>query len=143
MPIHADIYKKIVDAKVFIDEHFDSPIDLDAIAGEACLSRFHFHRLFRRIYQRTPHQYLTFKRINHAQQMLAGADCTVGEVCMQVGFESIGSFSMLFKKEIGVAPGEYREKLRLTAGGGRSAAPPRDPVLFYCRDNREKSNNRE
>ncbi len=49
MPIPADVYKKIVDAKVFIDEHFDSPIDLDAIAGEACLSRFHFHRLFRRI----------------------------------------------------------------------------------------------
>jgi hypothetical protein len=44
MPIPADIYKKIVDAKVFIDEHFDSPIGLDAIAGEACLSRFHFHR---------------------------------------------------------------------------------------------------
>lgn len=112
MPIPADIYKKIVDAKVFIDEHFDSPIDLDAIAGEACLSRYHFHRLFRRIYKRTPHQYLTFKRIDHAKRILAAADCTVGEVCMRVGFESIGSFGVLFKKEIGVAPGEYRAALK-------------------------------
>ncbi len=112
MPIPADIYKKIVDAKVFIDEHFDSPIGLDAIAGEACLSRFHFHRLFRRIYKRTPHQYLTFKRIDQAQRMLGAADCTIGEVVAEVGFESVGSFSMLFKKETGVAPGEYREALK-------------------------------
>jgi AraC-like DNA-binding protein len=113
MPITADVYKKIVDAKVFIDEHFDSPIDLDVLAGEACLSRYHFHRLFRRIYRRTPHQYLTFKRIDHARQMLGAADRTIGEVCMEVGFESIGSFSMLFKKETGVAPGEYREASRI------------------------------
>lgn len=113
MPIAEDVYKKIVGAKVFIDEHFDAPIDLDAIAGEACISRYHFHRLFRRIYQRTPHQYLTFKRIDRARRMLAGEDCTVGEVCLQVGFESIGSFSMLFKREIGIAPGEYRESVRL------------------------------
>ncbi|HUB59521.1 MAG TPA: AraC family transcriptional regulator [Puia sp.] len=113
MPIAADVYKKIVDAKVFIDDHFDSPIDLDAIAGEACLSRYHFHRMFRRIYRRTPHQYLTYKRIDHARRILAAdAHCTVGEVCMQVGFESIGSFSLLFKKETGVAPGEFREASR-------------------------------
>jgi AraC-like DNA-binding protein len=118
MPIAADVYKKIVDAKVFIDEHFDAPIDLDAIAGEACLSRYHFHRLFRRIYQRTPHQYLTRKRIDQARNMLAAGGCTVNEVCAQVGFESIGSFGMLFKKEIGVSPGEYRlrSKVRQQAG---------------------------
>jgi AraC-like DNA-binding protein len=112
MPIAADVYKKIVSAKVFIDEHFDSPVDLDMLAGEACISRYHFHRLFRRIYQRTPLQYLTFKRIGRARRMLAAEHCTVGEVCAQVGFESIGSFSMLFKKETGVAPGAYREAVR-------------------------------
>ena len=48
MPIAEDVYKKIVGAKVFIDEHFDAPIDLDAIAGEACISRYHFHRLLDR-----------------------------------------------------------------------------------------------
>jgi AraC-like DNA-binding protein len=143
MPIPADIYKKIVDAKVFIDEHFDSPIDLDAIAGKAYLSRYHFHRLFRRIYKRTPHQYLTSKRIDHAQRILTAADCTVGEVCMRVGFESIGSFSMLFKKEIGVAPGEYREASRLSRA--RAEEQPRRviPFCFIAEITGEKSNNEE
>jgi AraC-like DNA-binding protein len=129
MPITADVYKKIVDAKVFIDEHFDLPIDLNSIAGEACLSRYHFHRLFRRVYKRTPHQYLTSKRINHAQRMLGAEDCTIGEVCMQVGFESVGSFSVLFKREIGVAPAEYREQLKV-----RRARAEEQPqrVIPYC-----------
>jgi AraC-like DNA-binding protein len=143
MPIAADIYRKIVDAKVFIDEHFDSPIDLDAMAGEACLSRYHFHRLFRRIYKRTPHQYLTFKRLNHAQRMLAAAHCTVGEVCMQVGFESIGSFSMLFKKEIGVAPGEYREKLKQLREEAEEQPRRVIPFCFIAEMTGEKSNNEE
>lgn len=143
MPIPTDVYKKIVDAKVFIDEHFDLPIDLNAIAGEACLSRYHFHRLFRRIYKRTPHQYLTFKRMDHARQMLAAADCTVGQVCMQVGFESVGSFSMLFKKETGVTPGEYREKLKQQRE--EAEAQPRRviPFCFIAEMTGEKSNNQE
>jgi AraC-like DNA-binding protein len=143
MPIPPDIYKKIVDAKVFIDEHFDSPIDLDAIAGEACLSRFHFHRLFRRIYKRTPHQYLTFKRIDHAQRLLGAADCTVGEVVAEVGFESVGSFSMLFKREIGQSPAEFREISR--AARILAAEEPRRviPHCFIAGITAEKSNNQE
>jgi len=128
MPIAEDVYKKIVDAKVFIDEHFDTAIDLDAIAGEACLSRYHFHRLFRRIYQRTPHQYLTFKRIDRARRILAAEDCSVGEVCVQVGFESIGSFGVLFKKANGVSPGEYRESVRLRRE--KAAEQPRRVIPF-------------
>ncbi|HXB32974.1 MAG TPA: AraC family transcriptional regulator [Puia sp.] len=143
MPIPADIYKKLVHAKVFIDEHFDSPIDLDAIAGEACISRFHFHRLFRRIYKRTPHQYLTSKRIDHARRILAAADCSVGEVCMRVGFESIGSFSMLFKKEIGVAPGEYRAALKLSRAMAEEQPRRVIPHCFIAEIISEKSNIQE
>lgn len=143
MPIAAAVYKKIVDAKVFIDEHFDSPIDLDAMAAKAFLSRYHFHRLFRRIYQRTPHQYLTFKRIDHAQRMLADADWTVGEVCMEVGFESIGSFSRLFKKETGSAPGEYREASRLARAKAEEQPRCVIPFCFIAEVTGEKSNNRE
>ncbi|MBN8856494.1 MAG: hypothetical protein BGO55_17000 [Sphingobacteriales bacterium 50-39] len=56
MPIAPDVYKKIVMAKLYMDENFHESIDLDRISREACLSRYHFHRLFTRIYQRTPHQ---------------------------------------------------------------------------------------
>jgi AraC-like DNA-binding protein len=108
MPIAPDVYKKIVGAKVYIDENYREPIDLHRIAREACLSRYHFHRLFTRIYQKTPHQYLTQKRIEQARQWLAGKDWTIMEICTCIGFESIGSFSTLFKKEIGHAPRQYR-----------------------------------
>jgi len=144
MRIPDEIYKRIVRAKRFIDENFQEPIDLDAIAGEACLSRFHFHRLFRRIYRRTPHEYLTRRRIGEALRMLQAEQyATVGAVCAQVGFESIGSFSMLFKKATGVAPGEYRERCRI-----RRTAAAEQPrlVIPYCFIDEiagEKSNNQE
>lgn len=108
MPIAPDIYKRIVTAKLYIDGNFREPIDLDRLAREACLSRYHFHRLFTRIYKVTPHQYLTRKRIEQARDCLAGNTLTVSEICNDVGFESIGSFSSLFKKESGHAPVNYR-----------------------------------
>jgi AraC-like DNA-binding protein len=107
MPFTAEIYQRIVAAKIYIDENFQEPIDLDAISQQAFLSRFHFHRIFRQIYQRTPHQYLTQKRLDKAKDLLAN-NKPVCEVCNEVGFESIGSFSVLFKKEIGFAPQYYR-----------------------------------
>jgi len=109
MPIHHQVYTRIVAAKVYMDEHFHEPIDLDSISRQACLSRYHFHRLFTRIYRTTPHQYLTRRRVEQARLMLAGRDLTVSEICNHVGFESIGSFSVLFKKE----NGELRSKHRL------------------------------
>ena len=112
MPIAPDVYKKIVTAKVFNDEYFQDPIDLDRLSREACLSRFHFHRLFTRIYQFTPHQYLTRRRIEQARLWLADDDLTISEICNHVGFESIGSFSVLFKKESGYAPLHYRHHAR-------------------------------
>ncbi len=108
MDITTDVYQKIVSAKIFIDENFDQPLDLNIISKHSCISRFHFHRLFTRIYRKTPHRYLTQKRIDSAKQMLAGDDLSVSEICNNVGFESIGSFSVLFKKEIGFAPQYYR-----------------------------------
>jgi len=102
-----DIYKRIVTAKVYIDENYHDSIDLEEISQQAFLSRFHFHRLFTKIYRRTPHQYLTRKRLDKAKDLLS-ENKPVTDVCNEVGFESIGSFSVLFKKEIGFAPTYYR-----------------------------------
>ena len=107
MNLTTDTYRRIAYAKIFIDENFHESIDLDQISGRAFLSRFHFHRLFTKIYRCTPHQYLTGKRLDRAKDLLA-ENKPVNEVCNQVGFESIGSFSVLFKKEIGFAPTYYR-----------------------------------
>ena len=107
MQIAEEIYQRVVTAKLYIDDNFAEPIDLKDISEKAFLSRFHFHRLFTRIYRKTPHQYLTRKRIEKAKDLLAD-NKPVTDVCNEVGFESIGSFSVLFKKEIGFAPQYYR-----------------------------------
>lgn len=107
MNLNAEIYKRIAAAKVYIDENYHEPIDLETISQQAFLSRFHFHRIFRQVYRHTPHQYLTRKRLDKARDLLA-ENKPVMEVCSEVGFESIGSFSVLFKKEIGFAPQYYR-----------------------------------
>ena len=107
MQLTNDIYQRIVAAKVYIDENFQESIYLANISQQAFLSKFHFHRLFTQVYRRTPHQYLTRKRMDKAKDLLA-ENKPVTEVCNEVGFESIGSFSVLFKKEIGFAPQYYR-----------------------------------
>ncbi|HEV8286013.1 MAG TPA: AraC family transcriptional regulator [Chitinophagaceae bacterium] len=107
MNLTSDLYQRIASAKIYIDENYQEPIDLNAISQQAYLSRFHFHRLFTKIYRRTPHQYLTQKRLDRAKDLLS-ENKPVTDVCNEVGFESIGSFSVLFKKEIGFAPTYYR-----------------------------------
>ena len=100
------LYRRIVQAKLFIDSHYASAIDVNNIADEAYFSKFHFIRLFRKIYHKTPHQYLTAVRIEQAMQLLK-SDIPVSEVCYTVGFESFSSFSGLFKRIVGITPSAY------------------------------------
>src|SRR5258708_27542538 len=99
-------YRRLVQAKLFIDTHYADKIDLDNIADEAYFSKFHFIREFKNIYRKTPHQYLIFVRIEKAMELLK-AEMPVSEVCYSVGFESLSSFSRLFKRVAGVTPSGY------------------------------------
>lgn len=100
------LYRRLVQAKLFIDAHYLDNIDLDNIADEACFSKFHFIRQFKNIYRKTPHQYLIFVRIERAMELLK-ADIAVSVVCYTVGFESLSSFSRLFKRVVGITPSTY------------------------------------
>lgn len=122
MQLPEDIYQRIVAAKLFMDEHYHEAIDLGEISGQAFLSRFHFHRLFTRIYRSTPHRYLTRRRMDKARDLLAQEGLSVSEICTSVGFESIGSFSTLFKKETGIGPQHYRN-LRIVQQQQAKAQP--------------------
>jgi AraC-like DNA-binding protein len=106
------LYKRIVQAKLFIDHNYADKIDLDNIADEASFSKFHFIRLFKTIYGKTPHQYLTVVRIEKAIQLLR-ANESVTEVCFSVGFDSLSSFSGLFKRIVGESPSSYLTLQRL------------------------------
>ena len=101
--------QRIVAAKLYMDANFHEPISLEGISERAYFSRFHFHRLFCRVYRKTPHQYLTRKRLEKAQELLQ-QNLSVTEVCNEVGFESTASFSLLFRKETGLPPRSYRQQ---------------------------------
>jgi AraC-like DNA-binding protein len=103
------LYKRIVQAKLFIDNHFDEQIELDNIADEAFFSKFHFIRIFKNIYGKTPHQYLIHVRIEKAKQFLRN-NKSVSASCHEVGFESISSFTALFKKLTGITPSLYLQQ---------------------------------
>jgi AraC-like DNA-binding protein len=100
------LYKRIVQAKLFMDNNSAENIDLDKISNEAYFSKFHFIRLFKKIYGKTPHQYLVKVRLEKAKQLL-GKGMAVSEVCASIGFESVTSFSGKFKIAYGETPGSY------------------------------------
>jgi AraC-like DNA-binding protein len=103
------IYRRIVQAKLFIDRHFSEKIDLDNISDEAHFSKFHFIRLFRNIYGKTPYHYLSQVRIDRAKQLLIN-NISVSEVCFSVGFDSVTSFTGLFKKSTGLTPSAFQKQ---------------------------------
>jgi AraC-like DNA-binding protein len=101
------LYQRLVKAKLFIDANYSNTIDLSNIADEACFSRFHFIRSFKNIFGKTPHQYLIAVRIEKAKELLLQRQ-PAATVCYLVGFESISSFTTLFKKQAGKTPAAWQ-----------------------------------
>jgi len=97
-------------ARDHVDRHFAEPLDLDRIAAVAGVSKYHFIRCFRMTYGETPMRYLTRRRIERAQDLLRAANLTVTEICMVVGFSSLGSFSAKFSQLEGESPTAYRNR---------------------------------
>src|SRR5438477_8634408 len=91
----SEVHERLCRARAFIDECYDLPLDLNEISKQACLSRYHFLRLLRQAFAITPHQYLIHRRIEKAKEMLRSRRITVIDVCFEVGFQSLGSFSSL------------------------------------------------
>ena len=86
-------------------------ITVEDAAREANLSSFHFIRSFKAAFGETPHQFRTRERLMTAQRLLARG-WSVTDVCLEIGFSSVGSFSSLFTREIGVSPNVYKRSLR-------------------------------
>lgn len=103
-----DLERRLEAARAYIATHFTDAIDLDAMASSAAFSRFHFHRLFHQRFGVTPHEYLTEKRVERARELLGATDLPVTQVCLEVGFASLGSFSTLFRRHVGHPPSRYR-----------------------------------
>lgn len=115
-PVAPELVVHLRRAKDHMDRHYREPLDLDRVAAVAGVSKYHFARCFEATYGETPIRYLTRRRIERAQDLLRGANLTVTEVCMLVGFASLGSFSSRFAALVGESPTAYRD--RWAARGG-------------------------
>jgi AraC-like DNA-binding protein len=114
--VATDLLPHLRRARDHIDRHYRQPLRVDELARVAGVSRFHFIRCFEACYGETPIRYLTRRRIERAQDLLRAANLTVTEVCMLVGYASLGSFSARFTQLVGESPTAYRD--RWAARGG-------------------------
>ena len=99
----------IIKVRTYIDNHYDQQLNLDDVSRAQFVSKYHMLRLFKRYYGMTPRQYLIDKRIEKSKEHLMQG-MSVTEVCFAVGFESLGSFSTLFKVKTGKSPSEYQKE---------------------------------
>lgn len=93
-----------------MNRRYSTPITIEQLGAEVALSPQYLIRLFRRTFRQTPHQYLIRVRIARAKELLSQSDMSITDVCAEVGFESLGSFSTLFRKIAGVSPKVYRQR---------------------------------
>ena len=88
------------------------PRSIVEVAGEIRISPFHFIRQFEAVFGETPHQFRTRARLDAARQLLARGQHSVTDVCLEVGFSSLGSFSTLFTRRLGESPIAYQRRVR-------------------------------
>jgi AraC-like DNA-binding protein len=100
--------RHLLRAKDLIDRRYRDPLDVEALAQAAHLSRAHFSREFRRAFGEPPHQYLLTRRMERAAALLRTTDHSVADICLSVGLRSVGSFTTSFGRTYGLSPTAYR-----------------------------------
>lgn len=107
-----DAFLRLCRARDLLRDVHDRPLTIDEAAREARMSRFHFIRQFSALFGETPHQYRIQAQLDRARHLLALSDHSVTDVCMEIGFSSLGSFSDLFARRVGTPPSAYRRRIR-------------------------------
>jgi AraC-like DNA-binding protein len=129
MAIDGNLFRRLSRARDRLCDSAENAPDLDGLARIAELSPHHFLRVFRRTFGETPHECVTRLRIERAKAALR-AGHSVTDACFDVGFSSLGSFSSLFKRQVGVAPSEYQRRLRVLVPVPALAAAVTIPFCF-------------
>jgi AraC family transcriptional regulator len=105
-----ELYKNIHRGREFIDVAFTSTINIEMVAQQACMSEYHFYRLFKKIMGITPHQYILQKRLQLGNDLLTHKQMSVTEAAAECGFSDVYSFSKAFKYHFGFSPSALLKK---------------------------------
>ncbi len=112
MWLEPDVFRRLCRARDTLAGVTEPAPSVGDVAREAGISPCHFIRRFETVFGRTPHQYRIEARLDRARRLLAKGELSVTEVCMEVGFSSLGSFSELFTRRVGETPSGFRRRAR-------------------------------
>jgi AraC-like DNA-binding protein len=101
-PFDPGTFARLCRARDYPAAHYSRPVFLDEAARQACLSPFYFNRLFTQAFNETPHEFITRQRIERAKKLLLAGNHSITEICFEVGYESLGSFSTRFHSLTGL-----------------------------------------
>jgi transcriptional regulator GlxA family with amidase domain len=133
-----DSNRRMLRARDAMDRDYAQPLDIEALARIAIVSEAHFIRTFKATFGETPHRYLQRRRLERAMALLRETEQSVTDVCMAVGFTSLGTFSRVFADIVGEPPSVYRRRgplapvpscfgMRWLRPGSASGAHPATP----------------
>jgi len=112
-----DLNRRLLRARDAMDRAYAEPLDVRAVAAVAHISEAHFSRTFLAVFGETPHRYLQRRRVERSMFLLRETNRSVTDICLDVGFTSLGTFSRTFRQIVGETPSGYR------AGHEPMAAP--------------------
>lgn len=104
------LVRHLLRVRDMMDRAYAEDLDVVALAASAGVSRAHFNRCFKQAFGETPHQYLLSRRLERAKALLRDNKLSVTDVCLAVGFSSLGSFGTQFRRRVGDSPTGYRER---------------------------------
>src|SRR5512143_3943359 len=100
--------RRLLRARDAMDRAYAEPLDVRAVAAVAHVSPAHFSRSFRSVFGETPHHYLQRRRVERSMFLLRETDRSVTDISLDVGFNSLGTFSRTFREIVGASPSDYR-----------------------------------
>lgn len=114
--LRPDQIQRLCRARAELRDLCDGPRRIPDVARRAGFSRFHFSRLYRAVFGETPHDCQSAAQCDQARRLLLAPGATVTQVCMRVGFASVGSFSVVFKRRTGLSPAAFQRRYRRPDG---------------------------
>jgi AraC-like DNA-binding protein len=103
-----ELNRRLLRARDAMDRAYAEPLNVAAVAAVAHMSQAHFSRTFRQVFGETPHRYLQRRRVERSMFALRETDRDITSICLDIGFNSLGTFSRTFREIVGVPPSQYR-----------------------------------